>query len=187
MKKRKRSDRIYFEREIVKSKAWFSLGGASPQVYLVFKSKCQYARPNGCNNWKLTNNGQIEFSYVEAKRSYGVAPSRFRRAIDDLIDKGFIDIAGTGMGVHKVLTYYSISERWKSYGEPTFVPSKRPLPTISNPGFKKGNKLFLRRLSSVENEHGTVFENVVVTPLAVFENVVVKIEDKSSSVKELSS
>lgn len=168
---KKRSNRMFIEKDLVRSRAWMALGGVAPQVYMIFRTKCQYDRRNHSHNWSIANNGEIYFPYAEAKGSYGVTAPRFRRAIDDLIDKGFIDIASTGMGVHKVLTYYAISERWRSYGEPTFVPAKRPKSPISNMGFRPGNQLSPRRKSSDENVHGAVNENVVPTVVTMNKNV----------------
>jgi hypothetical protein len=176
---KKRSNRLFVERDLVKSKAWMSLGGIAPQVYLVFCAKCQVWRPKGSRTYTITNNGEIHFSYAEAKKSYGITAPRFRRAIDDLIAKGFIDIESTGMGVHKALTYYRISERWRSYGCPTFKQAKRPQPPVSNPGFRRGNTLSPKKKSSDENVHGAVNEKVVPPCGTVNETVVPGIEVKS--------
>ena len=187
MKGRKHSNRMFIEKELVTSRAWLDLGPMSPQVYLVFRVKCQVWRPKGTRTYTITNNGQLEFSYREANRKFGVTPPRFRRVIDDLLDHGFIDITGTGMGVHKVLTTYAISERWRSWGGPNFVEKERPKPSISNPGFKKGNKLSPKRkkFSSDEVVHGTVNENVVPPQLTVNENVVPQNCDNALPEKQL--
>ncbi len=96
---------------------------------------------SGKERWDIINNGEIEFTYIEAKEKYGISYGAFRNAIDELREKGFIDIAATGMGVHKVKTLYSISDRWKLYGTPEYEPPKpRPKKPI-NRGFQKGNKL----------------------------------------------
>ncbi len=174
MKGQKRSNRMFIEKELVASRAWLDLSGISAQVYLLFRLRCQVQRPKGLRTYTITNNGQLEFSYAEAKRKFGITAPRFRRAIDDLVEHGFIDITGSGLGVHKVLSTYAISERWKSWGEPTFVQKKRPKPSISNPGFKKDNKLTpkKKKFSSDENVHGAVNENIVPPRLTVNENVV---------------
>ncbi len=82
---------------------------------------------------------EIIFTYKEAEKKYGISDSRFGKAIDELIEKGFIDIADTGMGVHKVTTLYSISDRWKLYGTKDFVKKERAKGPI-NRGFQKGNQ-----------------------------------------------
>ena len=74
-----------------------------------------------------------------------------------MVAKGLRDIAATGMGVHKVETWYAISERWRDYGTPDFKKVRRPRPSIANPGFKPGNKLLMKaqkKKSSDANVHG---------------------------------
>ena len=118
------------------------------QVYLLFRTKC-VIDTHGARRCKrsleriIVNNGEIEFTYEEAKQKYGITASRFVRAIDELVEKGFLDIAETGMGVHKVKTLYAISDRWRDYGTPSFRQVKRPERNIKC-GFRKGNKLWQR-------------------------------------------
>ena len=107
----------------------------------------------------IINNGEIVFTYGEAKKKYGISKNRFTRALKELVAKGFIDITDTGMGVHKVTTYYAISERWWDYGTTEFKEVKWPKSKIANPGFKRGNKLWQKarkKKSSDENVHGAV-------------------------------
>lgn len=89
--------------------------------------------------WHLTNNGEIQFTYLEAKEKWGILGSRFTRAIDDLIRVGLIDIAKTGCGLHKDVTLYAISDRWKKFGTDEFVEMKRPKRTQQY-GFINKNK-----------------------------------------------
>ncbi len=156
---------IVLEQRLVKSAVWLSLSGTAKSVYLLFRTKCRVGKPPGKpgkRDWMILNNGELVFTYREALSKYGTTASRFRRALDELIEKGFIDVEAAGMGVHKVTTLYAISERWRDYGTPAFRPAKRPTPSIRNPGFKRGNKLWRRaskKNASVENAHGAVRDN----------------------------
>ncbi len=78
------------------------------------------------NEWRITNNGEIQFSYVEAETQYGISCGKFRRAIDDVVRVGLIDIAKTGLGLHRDVTLYAISNRWEKFGTDEFVVRKRP-------------------------------------------------------------
>jgi len=172
----KTSSVIVLEQVLVKSKAWLSLSGTAKDVYLLFRTKCQMGKTPGKpkkHEWGILNNGQIVFTYVEAKEKYGITSSRFRRALDELIHKGFMDVAATGMGVHKVETLYAISDRWRDHGTSHFKEVSRPRSTIANPGFKPGNKFWQmsrRKNSSVVNEHGVVRTDVHGDILAVYTN-----------------
>ena len=126
-----------------KSKAYRSL--RTPTAYFVlgiFMTKRKLAKGGrkGKERWDIMNNGEVVFTYREAKNKYCISAGAFRNAIDELREKGFIDIAKTGMGVHKVTTFFSIGDRWKLYGMPEYEkPKPRPKGPI-NRGFQKGNK-----------------------------------------------
>ena len=94
----------------------------------------------GKKRWEIENNGEITFSYKEAMRMYDISYSAFRNAIDELREKGFLDVVAPGAGVHKVKNLYSLSDRWKLYGTPQYEkPKPRPQGPI-NRGFQKGNQ-----------------------------------------------
>lgn len=87
---------------MVNSKAWLSLNGAATIVYLIFRTKCRIDKLPGKPGKRkrvILNNSEIVFTYIEAKSRYGISKSRFRRALKELVTKGFIEIADTGMGM----------------------------------------------------------------------------------------
>ncbi len=139
-----RSKVVVLEQRLLKSKAYRSL--RTPTAYFVlgiFMTKRQLVKVGhaGKRQWDIANNGEIVFTYQkEAKEKYCISSGAFRDAINELRDKGFIDIAATGMGVHKVTTLYTISDRWWLYGTPEYEkPKPRPKGPI-NRGFQKGNQ-----------------------------------------------
>lgn len=128
--KRRVSPNLVIPTELIKSKAWFGLGSKcsiSAQVYLIFLSKRQMVKTGkkGHEKWQCTNIQEIVFTYSEAQEKYGITQPRFMRAIDDLIDKGFIDIAKSASGLFKEVTLYGLSERWQKYGTPQFEDTPR--------------------------------------------------------------
>ena len=138
---KKHSESIFVERRLLKSKAYRAL--RTPTAYFVlgiFLTKRQLAKKGRRGkDWVITNNGEIVFTYQEAETKYGISGGAFRSAIDELRNKGFIDIAESGAGLHKSANLYSISDRWKSYGTPEYKePKPRPQKPI-NKGFQKGN------------------------------------------------
>jgi len=139
----RRSENIWIPWRLIESKAFLALKTATAhKILTIFWTKRQMVEigRKGKEQWDIANNGEIVFTYKKAKEQYGISGGAFRDAIDELRDKGFIDIAATGMGVHKVTTLYSLSNRWKLYGTPGYEePKPRPKKTI-NRGFQKGNK-----------------------------------------------
>jgi hypothetical protein len=148
---------IWIERRLIESKAFLSLSATALKVLMIFFTKRQFESigRRGKEQWSIKNNGQIVFTYKKAKSKYGISESAFRRVVDELISKGFIDIAATGMGVHKVTTLYSISNRWRLYGTPDYEePKARPKKPI-NRGFQKGNQYGrnCKKKSTVRKQH----------------------------------
>ena len=88
--------------------------------------------------WIISNNGEIFFTYDEAENNFGIPRSTFRRAIDQLVDLGFIDITHHGGGMMKDASKYAISERWEEYGKKEFLKKTRPKDTRGL-GFTKEN------------------------------------------------
>ena len=148
---------------MVKSEAWLSLSGAAIIVYLIFRTKCRIDKLQGKPGKRrrvILNNGEIVFTYSEAQKKYGISASRFRRAIDELLAKGFIDIAATGAGLYKVATWYAISDRWREYGTSEFKQATRTKRSIGYPGFKAGNTHWQKagkKITTAKNAHGAVY------------------------------
>lgn len=137
---------LFIDKRIPTSKAFLALTSpAAIRVLFVFFTKRQVAKldmKRGRQQYAVTNNGEIVFTYEEAKAKLGITGSTFNRALDQLVAVGFVDIARTGMGVHKVTTLYSLPDRWVKYGTPEFKPKKRAKASNLGVGFKKGNTLW---------------------------------------------
>lgn len=161
-----RWDKMYVSRGMIQSQAFASLRTpAAYRVLFTFLSKCrweQVRRP--CTRektWTITNNGEITFTYNEALVRYGIKDGQFRRAIDELVAKGFVDVVHSGYGLMKDTTLYALSDRWEHYGTPQFRHAERPRRTQIM-GFRKGNKhgknareKNLQQLSATtDNSHG---------------------------------
>jgi len=138
----KENQNIWFERGLLESKAYLALNAASSLKLLslfFIRRQFQSVGRKGKENWIIKNNGLIEFTYKEALHKYGFSESTFRNAIDELMDKGFIDIAEASGGIYKVKNLYSISNRWRKYDTPEYEqPQSRPKSV--NKGFQKGNQ-----------------------------------------------
>jgi hypothetical protein len=113
------------EFDLARSPAYFALTGKAPQVLAVFRTKCRMMKTGhgGNKRWVIANNGELTFTYREAKKNYGMHTAVFQRAIDQLLKCGFIDIATRGCIGQS--TKYAISERWRNFGTPDFQEHKR--------------------------------------------------------------
>ena len=143
----KQWDRMFTSRAMITSEAIRSLTTATAcQVFLIFLTKCQWEelqiRPGSRDKaWFIVNNGQIQFTYLEAQEKWGISSGCFKRAIDEVVHVGLIDITHSGFGLRKDCTLYAISDRWRKFGtdEDEFEHAERPKRT-EKLGFKKGNR-----------------------------------------------
>lgn len=155
--------KVWLTPKFIESDVWINTGGIAKAVYELFKTKCTYIEKKGKvrGRWVQTNNGELQFTYKEALTKYGISRPRFARAIDELLARGFIDIAQSGQGIYKATTLYGISERWVDYGKEGFIMVKRAKPKMSNPGFKAK----LKEIQGDDNVTGS--SNEVVTGEAI--------------------
>ncbi len=119
--------KIWLEKDLLRSTAFRSFNKWAMLVYLDFLRKRQMERvkrSKRSDDWIIKNNGEIVYPYSEAEKK-GIGRREFRNAIDELIQKGFLDIAHQGSGGRSGdMTKYFIDVRWKDYGTPVFRPAK---------------------------------------------------------------
>ena len=135
------SDIIVVERELLKSKVFRELNGTAKIVFFDFLMKCRVrgvkAKQGRKSGRVILNNGELEYTYAEAeKKEPPILRAAFMRALDGLIQYGFIDVAHSGAGGKKGdKSLYAISERWKKWGKDDFVEASRPKDTRQGRGF----------------------------------------------------
>lgn len=113
----------YVEWELPFSAAYRGLSSHAKDVLWWFWSRRRMEKDHK-GNYHATNNGELVYTYAQAKRN-GIPQPAFTRAIDNLIERGFLDITASGAGQFKVTTLYALSDRWRKFGKPDFVSSKR--------------------------------------------------------------
>jgi hypothetical protein len=139
---RKSSNVVVIQKSLIESKAFCEL--KTPASYLVFmvflkKRVMEKQKLGKREEWVILNNGEIVFTYKEAEQKYGISGGRFKKSIEELINKGFIDITDYGGGVNKAATKYAMSDRWELYGTAEFKEVHR-IKAPSYRGFQKGNQ-----------------------------------------------
>jgi len=126
--------KIYITKELLESKAYRSLSRVAMLVYQDFLSKRDMRainRKRQARKWVIANNGEIIYPYSEAEEN-GFSKDQFRKAIDELQEKGLIDIKHQGKGGRKPkkgmgdVSMYWIDDRWKEYGMDAFNPPRKP-------------------------------------------------------------
>ncbi len=131
---------IYIEKSLIKSKAFNSLTGKSAQVLMIIMTKRVFRSISGKKSrYSLVNNGEINFTYSEAKKFYGFSDGVFKRAISQLIDTGFIKVESNG-GLYKQPNKFRLLENWKDFGTHKFRLPEKTKNRYEGIGFQKGNK-----------------------------------------------
>ena len=120
-------DKTTITDQILFSKAWLSLGGKAPQVYMLFRyrvqtEKVKYGPDKGKHREKNTQ--ELTFTYKQAVEC-GLTQNTFLAALDALIAKGFLDVVSYGGGLEHRKTVYGLSDRWRKFGEQEFVAVDR--------------------------------------------------------------
>jgi hypothetical protein len=101
---------VSIDREMMDSVAWQSLSFSAVTAYINI-----YYNLKG-----KTKKQEILCPHSTLKNK--MAKSTWRRAVIDLIEKGFIDLIEGSSGRHRQPNVYGLSERWRKFGTPQFVP-----------------------------------------------------------------
>jgi hypothetical protein len=115
---RKKQGGTFIYREMYESRAFLNLGGFAPQLLVLFLGKRWFEKTGGKKGKgeRVCVNGKdIRFTYIEAQNKYGITKSRFSRAIDDLLAKGFITVIHPGGGYKQDKAVYGLSENWRHW------------------------------------------------------------------------
>ncbi len=123
--------RIYIDIDLIKHPVLNTLSRVSLVVYLHFMRKIKvqpHTTTRGkkkVTDWIRVNDGKIQFTYREAEK-LGISSKQFCKAIDELIEKGLIDLTTQGHGGwQRTPNLYAISERWRDWDTPKFKKMER--------------------------------------------------------------
>ena len=176
------SDIIVVERALLESKPFRLLGGTAKTVLFDFLMKRTIgktkARPGHRSEKVILNNGKIEYCYSAAEKK-GISRPKFVKALDELTEKGFIDITHLGTGGHKGdKNKYAISERWRAWGTEKFVEKKRPKDTRKGRGWgayhqNKSSNIGIENdtPSSIENDTPRYNQSIVGVSKSLLEKI----------------
>ena len=101
-------------------------------------------RYRGRQNYTPLNDRELVYTYDQIQREWDVkSRSTVVKAIDELVDKGLVDIVRQGAGTFKQTSVYGLSDRWEKWHpllahrrHSGFVEEPR-LQKPRHPGFKK--------------------------------------------------
>lgn len=101
---------VSIDREMMNSTAWYSLSFSAIVAYLNI-----YYNLKG-----KTKDREIICTHSTLKNQ--MVKSTWRKAVKELIEKGFIDLVHGSGGLQRQPNIYGLSERWRQFGTPRFTP-----------------------------------------------------------------
>lgn len=121
---------VYLENELLKSPAYNAI--RSPHSFRVllefYRRRVIHKRKDHRGKRAdsvIMNNGQITLPYRYAIEKMGISQTTFSRCLDELVELGFLDVSEPANGLHKMPTKWTLSERWRRYGQADFISARR--------------------------------------------------------------
>lgn len=146
-KKFRNKSHCWLTSDLLESDAFLSLSGKAAMLCLIrfhqkaYKKK-EKPKRGGATQQRITNNGEIIFTYAEAKELGIKSSQTFYRVIRELVEeKGFIDISESGNWFQKEPNRFAISYRWQRYGSSEYERVEIPRSLPRGLGFKKQKTL----------------------------------------------
>jgi len=125
---------LFYSEEELGSQAFEELSSSAIMVLLEVRKRIYVKRKNvkdrrGLHNEilyevKNSKDGYLRLPHAIMKKrnvGYRMADDTFRKAIKDLMDKGWLDLVKKG-GLYHQPNLYSPSYRWRLYGQSNFQP-----------------------------------------------------------------
>jgi len=143
---------VYLPAEIIESKAYVSLGGIAAQVLTMIMLKRRFEKFCGKKRGDpkksvCVNGNELTLTYIEAQEKYGIKKCRFLRALDDLLEKGFITCTHQGGGYKRDKSTYALSDRYQQW-KPGIVFERRQFDPVSR-GFRHPKKNRENKISTL--------------------------------------
>lgn len=137
-----RKNSVIYAKDMIRSKAFVKLTGAAKQMllelYMRLRVDClKNSRNKKESRYYAKNNGKIKLTYKEITSQFGYSTATISKAIDRLVNNGFIEIAKIGVGVKRESHEIALIKNWRQYGTPEFRAAKGKSNKPINGGFKK--------------------------------------------------
>jgi DNA-binding MarR family transcriptional regulator len=162
------NDRLILSKKMLRSKAFVSLTGAAKQILIELYTRLKLEsykprkRHRNSERFFAVNNGELVLSYKSIHKQFGYSTATISKAIDRLVEHGFIEIAELGCGVKRQSHKIALINNWQEYETENFRPGQgKPKAGPVNKGFKK-RKQADNLETTVETKVGTTSETKAV-------------------------
>ena len=135
MRKGKLKSGTYILREIYMSPAFLALKGFAPQLLVLFLGKRDMDKGYNCLNPNSLTMTYAELENIHnthsnpnksrfAARAAGITRPRISRALDELLEKGFIKIVRKGGKAQRDKSVYGLAEDWRLWSEGVVIATR---------------------------------------------------------------
>lgn len=139
------NDRLVMSKKFVRSKAFIKLTGAAKQILLELymrltldNYKPQRNNQRSSQQFFAKNNGKLKLTYKDIYKQFGYSTRTISKAIDQLVNCGFIEIVELGCGVKRLSHKIALINSWQDYGDKeNFKTGSGKANEPVNGGFKK--------------------------------------------------
>ena len=155
------------EPDLIESDALRDLSGKAALLVLIrfhqkaWKKKTKRSKQH-IQKYEITNNGEIVFTYSEARELGIKSTGTFWKVCRELVEKGFIDLVEYPNWMEKQPAKWAISTRWKWYGtdrsEPATIERILP-PGVGFQKKEKNKKAFTEVNTDCLTEHTVTDDN----------------------------
>ena len=120
---------MYVDRDMMlQSDLYWKLPKSAQHIYWLIRGRSKGSflkRKKGHKEWMRSNDGEIEFTYREAHKKFGISQASFTIGISILVEWGFIFIGHAGGGYEGDSSKYGLSDQWRNYGTDKFNVTPR--------------------------------------------------------------
>jgi len=131
-------DRIVFSKTFIRSPAFIKLTGAAKQILLELYMRLKLDSHGKRNDKRFfaANNGKLVITYKSITAKFGYSSATISKAIDRLVNYGFIEIAELGCGVKRQSHKIALIINWQDYGTDNFKAGNGKADEPVGGGFK---------------------------------------------------
>jgi hypothetical protein len=141
-------DSLVLSKTMLHSKPFIKLTGAAKQILIELRIRlkvdgCKVKKNarRGKNQFFAGNNGELVLTYSGLHNQFEYSTRTISKALDQLINYGFIEIAQLGCGVKRQSHKIALIENWRQYGTPGFKAGEGKADGPVGGGFKNRKPL----------------------------------------------
>ena len=123
------NDRLVLSKKMLRSRAFVKLTGSAKQILIELHTRLKLEsykprkRHRNSERFYAMNNGELVLSYKSIHKQFGYSTATISKAIDQLVEHGFLEIAELGCGIKRQSHKIALIRNWQDYETENFRPA----------------------------------------------------------------